>query len=54
MRLAVVPVGVAVLFGLLLLPRAVVPEGIPVPIADARELARVAASEHDVSRCPAR
>jgi hypothetical protein len=49
MRLAVVPVGVAVLFGLLLLPRAVVPEGIPVPIADARELARVAAADHDLA-----
>jgi len=48
-RLGLVPVGVAVVLGLLLLPRAVPPEGIPVPIADARELARVAAADHDLA-----
>jgi hypothetical protein len=49
MTLAVVPVGVAVLFGLLLLPRAVVPEGVPVPIADSRELARTATADHELA-----
>jgi len=49
MRLGLVPVGVAVLFGLLLVPRAVVPERVPVPIADARELARVAAADRDLA-----
>jgi hypothetical protein len=47
--LALVPVGVAILFGLLLVPRAVVPEGLPIPIADARELARVAAADRDLA-----
>jgi len=45
-----VPVGVAILFGLLLMPRAAVPERIPVPIADAREIARVSAADHDRAR----
>lgn len=43
------PVGVAILFGLLLVPRAVVPEGVPVPIADPREIARVAAVDHELA-----
>jgi len=38
--LGLVPLGAAILFGLLLLPRATPPEDVPVPIADGRALAR--------------
>ncbi len=41
--------GVAILFGVFLIPRAAVPEQIPVPIADGRELARVFATDHDLA-----
>jgi hypothetical protein len=40
--LALLPLGVALVFGVLLLPRAVVPEGVPLPVADTRALARTA------------
>jgi hypothetical protein len=48
-RLGLVPVGVALLLGVLLVPRAAVPSGVPIPIADARELARVAARDHELA-----
>ncbi len=44
--LALLPLGVALVFGVLLLPRAVVPEGVPLPVADARELARAVDADH--------
>jgi hypothetical protein len=40
MRLALIPVGVAIAFGILLLPRRATPEQVPLPVADARGLAR--------------
>ncbi len=46
-RLAAVPFGVAILFGLLLLPRRGSPDDVPVPIPDAAELARAAAGDRD-------
>jgi hypothetical protein len=44
--LAAVPVAVGLVFGVLLLPRAVVPEGVPLPAADAGALDRAAAADH--------
>lgn len=44
--LALLPLGVALVFGVLLLPRAVVPEGVPLPVADARELGRAVDADH--------
>jgi hypothetical protein len=44
-----VPVGVAVVFGLLLAPRRAEPEELPVPIADARAIARVTRADHDLA-----
>jgi hypothetical protein len=46
-RLAVVPFGVAILFGLLLLPRRGAPDDVPVPIPDAAGLARAIAVDQD-------
>jgi hypothetical protein len=46
LRLAVVPFGVAILFGLLLLPRRGTPDDVPVPIPDAAALARTVALDH--------
>jgi hypothetical protein len=47
LRLAVVPFGVAILFGLLLLPRRGTPDDVPLPIADPAALAKVAALDRD-------
>jgi hypothetical protein len=44
--LALVPVGVAFVLGILLAPRRADPEGIPLPLADAASLARTAAADH--------
>ena len=46
MRLALVPVGAAIVLGLLLLPRHAPPESIPLPVPDARALARATAGDH--------
>jgi hypothetical protein len=47
--LALVPLGVAVVLALFLVPRRAVPEAIPLPIADAREMARVVAVDHELA-----
>jgi hypothetical protein len=44
--LALVPLGVALVLGVLLLPRRAEPEGVPLPLADAASLARTAAGDH--------
>jgi hypothetical protein len=44
--LALVPVGVALVLGVLLLPRSAEPEGVPVPLPDAAALARTVAADH--------
>lgn len=49
LRLAVVPFGVAILFGLLLLPRRGSPDDVPVPIPDPAQLARAAAVDRDLA-----
>ncbi len=46
MSLALVPLGVALVLGVLLLPRRAAPESVPLPIASGRELARIAAADH--------
>ncbi|MBV9946839.1 MAG: hypothetical protein JOZ69_08335 [Myxococcales bacterium] len=46
LTLALVPVGVAVVLGLLLVPRAPLPEGVPLPIADPRAVARAEENDH--------
>lgn len=48
-RLALIPVGVAIVLGTLLVPRRAPPEGVPIPIADPAALAAVLASDHDVA-----
>jgi hypothetical protein len=48
-RLAAVPFGVAILFGILLLPRAAVPGDVPLPIPDAASLAHATALDHDLA-----
>ncbi len=48
-RLALVPLGVAVVFGLLLAPRRAAPESIPVPVVDASALARTRAADRELS-----
>jgi hypothetical protein len=44
--LALVPIGVAVVLGLLLAPRGASPEGVPLPIADSRAIDRVVSADH--------
>lgn len=44
--LALVPLGVAFVLGVLLLPRRAEPEGVPLPLPDAASLARTAAADH--------
>jgi hypothetical protein len=46
MSLALVPLGVALVLGVLLLPRRAAPESVPLPVASGTELARVAAADH--------
>jgi hypothetical protein len=46
MSLALVPLGVALVLGILLLPRRAAPESVPLPVASGSELARVAAADH--------
>jgi len=48
-RLAVVSFGVAILFGLLLLPRRGAPDDVPLPIADRAALARAVAVDRDLA-----
>jgi len=50
--LGLVPVGVAVVFGVLCIPRTALPEDVPVPAADPRELARVRAADHLLAEGP--
>jgi hypothetical protein len=47
--LALVPAGVAVVLGLLLVPRRAAPEGVPMPMADAHALARVVLADHQLA-----
>jgi hypothetical protein len=47
--LVLIPIGVAVLFAMLLLPRRGVPDSVPVPIPDGRALERVAARDRDLA-----
>ncbi len=49
MWLAIVPLAVGVLFAMLLLPRRGVPDSVPVPIPDARELGRAAARDDELA-----
>jgi hypothetical protein len=49
MRLAVVPFGVALLFGLLLLPRRGAPDDVPLPIPDPAALAHAASVDRDLA-----
>lgn len=46
MWLALVPVGVAFVLGVLLVPRRAEPEGVPLPLPDAASLARTATADH--------
>jgi hypothetical protein len=48
-RLALVPVGVAIVLGILLTPRRPVPENVPVPIVDAKALARVVDADRQLA-----
>jgi hypothetical protein len=48
-RLALIPVGVALLFGVLLLPRRAPPGDVPLPVADAKALARSAAIDDELA-----
>jgi hypothetical protein len=47
--LVLIPIAVAVLFSMLLLPRRGVPDSVPVPIPDGRELERVATRDRDLA-----
>jgi hypothetical protein len=47
--LALIPFGAAVVLGVLLLPRRPAPEGVPVPVPDARALATTAAADHELA-----
>ena len=50
MWLALVPVGVALVLGLLLLPRRAAPEAVPVPVADPAVLAKAAATDEELAQ----
>ncbi|MGH7296514.1 MAG: hypothetical protein ACRELB_16370 [Polyangiaceae bacterium] len=45
--LALVPLGVALVLGVLLLPRRAIPESVPLPVADPRALARIESADHE-------
>jgi hypothetical protein len=47
--LAAVPIGVAVVLGMLLLPRRGLPDSVPVPIPDGRELERAATRDRELA-----
>jgi hypothetical protein len=47
--LALVPVGMALVLGVLLLPRHASPEMVPLPVADPQALARVATTDHELA-----
>jgi TolA-binding protein len=49
LKLALVPLGVAVTLGLLLLPRRTWPDSVPLPLADPAGLARAAAVDHELA-----
>ncbi|HEY3819107.1 MAG TPA: hypothetical protein VGL81_18185 [Polyangiaceae bacterium] len=46
MSLALIPLGVAFVLGVLLLPRRAAPESVPLPIASGSQLVRIAAADH--------
>jgi hypothetical protein len=47
--MSLVPLGIALVLGLLLAPRRASPEGVPVPIADPAAMARTARSDHELA-----
>jgi hypothetical protein len=47
--LSLVPLSFAIAFGVLLLPRRVVPDSVPVPIFDLQAIARTAAADHELA-----
>lgn len=47
--LSLVPLGIALVLGLLLTPRRPPPEGVPVPIADPAAMARVVRADHELA-----
>jgi hypothetical protein len=49
MWLALVPMGIAFVLGVLLLPRRATPETVPLPIADPRGVAAAVAADHDLA-----
>jgi hypothetical protein len=49
MWLALTPLAVALVFGLLLVPRRCPPEGMPLPVADARQIAHVVRADHELA-----
>jgi hypothetical protein len=49
MWLTLIPVGVAVVLGVLLLPRRAIPDSVPLPVADPRGLARAVAVDRDLA-----
>jgi hypothetical protein len=53
-RLAIIPLGVAAAFGMLLLPRAGDADSVPLPIANTAELVREAAADRDRALAPQR
>jgi hypothetical protein len=48
-RLSAIPIGVALVFGVLLVPRRSPPDDVPVPIAEGAALARVTAVDHELA-----
>jgi hypothetical protein len=49
MWLALVPIGVALTLGMLLVPRQALPDAVPLPLADGRALAHAAAVDHELA-----
>jgi hypothetical protein len=47
--LALVPIGVAITLGMLLLPRQALPDAVPLPVTDGRALAHAAAVDHELA-----
>src|SRR6185437_14306811 len=53
-RLSAIPVGVALLFGVLLLPRRALPDDVPVPVADTAALGRVRSADRQLAEAARR